>query len=193
MGDNEEIDLLTLPIMIIGDGGVGKTCLISVYAGKPLNGPLYIPTVLDTYHATIKVNQRECNIELYDTAFCGDMSMFKQLMLPKAEALMMCYSTKDFLSFQNIENFWVPEIRKFSETLPFVFIGTKTDLKLTNGQKEVSKSDSETLAAKCGAFGDVHTSAFDDINVKNAFHEAYRAVFFYKNLLGIKKVCCSII
>lgn len=56
-----------LKIVIVGDGGCGKTSLLMVYA-KGDFPEKYAPSVFEKYVTTISLGGKEIKLNLYDTA-----------------------------------------------------------------------------------------------------------------------------
>ena len=68
MADTEdEEDMDVIKCVIVGDGAVGKTCLLMSYATNTFPDE-YVPTVFDNYAVTITIGDEPFMLELFDTA-----------------------------------------------------------------------------------------------------------------------------
>jgi GTPase SAR1 family protein len=54
-------DLLPFKLVVVGDGAVGKTCLLLVYA-KGSFPKDYVPTIFENYKCKVSVDKVEYNI-----------------------------------------------------------------------------------------------------------------------------------
>lgn len=73
--------LRPLKITIVGDGMVGKTCLLITYTQNEFPEE-YIPTVFDNHACTIQVDDKEYSLTLWDTAGQEDYERLRPLSYP---------------------------------------------------------------------------------------------------------------
>ena len=71
----------TLKCVVVGDGGVGKTCLLSVYANDEFPKE-YVPTIRDNFRMHLQVGDSMRELELYDTAGQEGYSKLRPLSYP---------------------------------------------------------------------------------------------------------------
>ena len=62
----EDMDIPEFKFIAVGDGAVGKTCLLIAYTTGKFPS-MYVPTVFDNYNCTVSVDGRLCRIGLCDT------------------------------------------------------------------------------------------------------------------------------
>ena len=184
--------------VVVGDGGVGKTCLLVSYSTNAFPGE-YIPTVFDSYSkAVITENLPPINLHLWDTAGQEDYRKLRPLAYPQTDVFLVCFSLTDRTSFQNVESTWVPEICEYCPKTPFVIVGLKKDLRDVSGG--VSVDEGNSLAKKVNANCYVECSSLKSWNVDDVFESAMKLAIFSQSQLGVitedekeKERCCILI
>eukprot|EP01083_Nonionella_stella_P051257 136091_1 len=180
--------------VVVGDGAVGKTCLLISYTTNAFPGE-YIPTVFDNYSANVMVDGRPINLGLWDTAGQEDYDRLRPLSYPQTDVFLVCYATNSRHSFMNVKNKWVPEISHHAPRVPIILIGTKSDLRDDDGHgsasrdKLVSEDEAETLGKDIKAVKVVECSALTQKNLKLVFDEAIRAALCKNKFKKSKKKC----
>ncbi|QQP34881.1 Cdc42 -like protein [Caligus rogercresseyi] len=165
----------TIKCVVVGDGAVGKTCLLISYTTNKFPSE-YVPTVFDNY--------APYTLGLFDTAGQEDYDRLRPLSYPQTDVFLVCYSVVSPSSYENVREKWVPEISHHCQTTPFLLVGTQIDLrddpptldKLTkNKQKPLSLEIGEKLAKELKAVRYVECSALTQKGLKNVFDEAILA------------------
>ncbi|EDW84787.1 uncharacterized protein Dwil_GK14302 [Drosophila willistoni] len=163
-----------LKITIVGDGMVGKTCMLITYTQNEFPEE-YVPTVFDNHACNIQVDDHEYNLTLWDTAGQEDYERLRPLSYPNTNCFLLCYSISSRTSFENIKSKWWPEIRHYSNNVPVVLVGTKLDLRIPQSEKFVTLQEGRRLRKEIHAYSLVECSAKKKQNLSLVFEEAVRA------------------
>ncbi|KAG2470751.1 RHOF protein, partial [Polypterus senegalus] len=175
-----------LKIVIVGDGGCGKTSLLMVYA-KGDFPEKYAPSVFEKYVTKIKVGSKEINLNLYDTAGQEDYDRLRPLSYQNANLVMVCYDVTNPTSFDNILIKWYPEVNHFCRGVPIILIGCKTDLRKdkerlrklkTLEQEPITYLQGEETRKKINAEMYLECSAKFRENVEDIFQEATKTALY---------------
>ncbi|GAA5917404.1 hypothetical protein JCM5296_000208 [Sporobolomyces johnsonii] len=190
----------------VGDGGVGKTCLLIVYSQKRFPTD-YVPTVFENYVLNKQYENKIVEFALWDTAGQEEYDRLRPLSYPETDVIFICFAVDFPVSLENIEDKWYPEVAHFCEGVPIVLIATKTDLRTdqraldllkAQGRHPVTPAEGAAVAKTIGArYAEV--SAMTGQGVEEVFDLALREAMKGRGgpmgtvKVGKKKVKCTIL
>ncbi|RVE70897.1 hypothetical protein OJAV_G00068580 [Oryzias javanicus] len=179
----ESTEMQTIKCVVVGDGAVGKTCLLISYTTNKFPSE-YVPTVFDNYAVTVMIGGEPYTLGLFDTAGQEDYDRLRPLSYPQTDVFLVCFSVVSPSSFENVKEKWVPEITHHCPKTPFLLVGTQIDLRddpstveklAKNKQKPITPETAEKLARDLKAVKYVECSALTQKGLKNVFDEAILA------------------
>ena len=165
---------LTFKIIIIGDSGVGKSCL-AIRALKNIFESLYQPTIgFEFMSSYIKIDGKIIKLQIWDT--CGQ-EVYRSLISSfynNASLAIMVYSINNENSFNNLD-FWLNEIRtKANPDINIILIGNKNDLE---NERKIPKDLGQEFSDNNGLNLFFESSAKTGFNVKQLFIEASKILY----------------
>jgi len=165
----------SLKCVIVGDGAVGKTCMLMSYSSNSFPEE-YVPTVFDNYNTTIMINNTPYNLGLWDTAGQEEYDRLRALCYPQTDVFLICYSVVSPDSFENVKTRWFPELKHHCPGTPCILVGTKSDLKKDSKYSGslVSKDLVEQLRKELGINIALECSALNQDGLKEVFDDAAR-------------------
>jgi small GTP-binding protein len=157
-------------VVLIGEAGVGKTCLISRYVSdsfdehsKTTDGASYVAK-------TIYSEEYDCflQFDIWDTAGQEKFRSISKFFYRDAAIILFVYDITNKDSFDAYENYWRNEIKVHGDkNVILAIVGNKSDLyeneKVTDEQ---AKEYAYSINSNCYL-----TSARNNVGIKNMFEE----------------------
>eukprot|EP01121_Diplochlamys_sp_Union-15-3_P009695 TRINITY_DN264_c0_g2_i2.p1 TRINITY_DN264_c0_g2~~TRINITY_DN264_c0_g2_i2.p1 ORF type:complete len:204 (+),score=39.47 TRINITY_DN264_c0_g2_i2:32-613(+) len=175
-----------IKLVVVGDGAVGKTCLLIAYANNKFPED-YVPTVFDNYVVNLSAGDKTIELGLWDTAGQEEYDRLRPLSYSNANVFLICFSVVNPVSYENVQSKWYPEIMHFCPDEPIILVGTKIDLRNDQNtidklkaanQMPINQAKGEELAKKIKAIKYLECSAKTEENLKMVFDEAVKSVLF---------------
>ncbi|ORY57718.1 GTP-binding protein ypt1 [Leucosporidium creatinivorum] len=161
---NPDYDLL-FKLLLIGDSGVGKSCLLLRFADDTYTES-YISTIgVDFKIRTIELEGKTVKLQIWDTAGQERFRTITSSYYRGAHGIIVVYDVTDADTFSNVKQ-WLQEIDRYAcEGVNKLLVGNKSDL--TNKkvvEYSVAKEFADTISVSM-----LETSAKNATNVEQAF------------------------
>jgi len=201
MSQQPEPKNTTLKFVVVGDGGVGKTCLLIAYTSDKF--PVeYVPTVFDNYKASILVDNKPITIGIWDTAGQEDYDRLRPLSYPGTDVFLLCFNVVSPTSYNNVKTKWWPEVRHYCPEAKLIVVGTKTDLRddakvlerLKNkSMAPLTKDQGEKMSKEIHALKYMECSALTQEGLKEVFDTAIQACLFADEFKKSQRRTCMLL
>ena len=171
--DSPSFDL-SFKIIIVGDQGVGKSCL-AIKASRNYFEDFYSPTVgFEFVSFNVRVQDKIIKLQIWDT--CGQ-EVYRSLIssfFRSASLAIVVYSIDTEDSFNNIEK-WLNDIKTQSNPdIKIFLIGNKADLE---DKRRLTKEQGEQLCRDHKLAYFMETSAKTGFNVQNVFIQVAKELY----------------
>ncbi|EHA47607.1 GTP-binding protein rho4 [Pyricularia oryzae 70-15] len=148
-------------IVVVGDGGCGKTCLLISYS-QGYFPEKYVPTVFENYitYPTHGSSGKTVELALWDTAGQEEYDRLRPLSYPETDLIFVCFAIDCPNSLENVMDKWYPEVLHFCPYTPLILVGLKSDLRFkktcidmlkTQGLTPVTTEQGQAVARKMNA------------------------------------------
>ena len=172
---------LSFKIIVIGDSGVGKSCLTNK-ATKNIFNDNYNATVgFEFFTFNVRISDKIIKLQIWDT--CGQ-ELYRSLITNfyrNSSLALIVFAVNNRESFDDID-MWLRELRTHSNPDVKIFlIGNKIDLE---DERKITKGEAEEYAKNNNLNKYVETSAKTGINAQDTFIDV--AYLLYEDYLKYK-------
>jgi len=167
-------------LVLIGDSGVGKSCLLLRFADDSFTDS-YISTIgVDFRFRTVNIENKTVKLQIWDTAGQERFRTITSAYYRGAHGIIMVYDVTNYESFEHVEE-WLNEVnRHASESTLKLLVGNKADL---NDDKKVDTDEAKKFADGL-SISFLETSAKNATNVEAAFLTMAKQLIEAKELIG---------
>ena len=164
MENSEQPDFL-FKMLLIGNSGVGKSCLLVRYAENSFNENFFNTIGVDFKIKTIALDNQNIKLQIWDTAGQERFRTLTASYYRGAHGIIVVYDVTDRDTFENVRQ-WMQEIDKFAtDSVCKIIIGNKCDLA---DARKVTTEEGQELAQQYNV-PFLETSARSDVGVENCF------------------------
>ena len=107
---SEKCDL-KCKIILVGESGVGKTCIISRFVENIFQPNVYTTVTASFSKKCQKFNDKLIELNLWDTMGTEKYRSFTKLYYVNTDVAILVYDITDRKSFEEMKTFWYKEIK----------------------------------------------------------------------------------
>jgi len=161
---NRQYDHL-FKFLLIGDSGVGKTCILFRFSDDAFNTTFISTIGIDFKIKTVDINGKKVKLQIWDTAGQERFHTITTSYYRGANGIMLVYDITNPKSFDNIEK-WLKNITDHaSDDVERLLLANKADME---EQRMISTAKGAELA-QANRIKFFETSAKSNANVNEAF------------------------
>jgi Ras-related protein Rab-2A len=156
-------------IIIVGDTGVGKSCLLLRLSENTFNEQHNVTIGVEFGTKSIKVDNVPIKLQIWDTAGQESFRSITRSFYRRADGVLLVFDATARHTFDNCK-FWLEEIRQNSSNDVVIYLlANQIDLVTSGETREVSTEEGKNFVARNNLSGYGETSARNGINVNEAF------------------------
>lgn len=165
-----------IKVIIIGEAGVGKTSLVKKFVSGRFTSDYRVSIGANLFVKELILNSDvDVSIQIWDIAGQEKWVKMRHLYYRGAHGALIVGDLTRGNTFEQLKEFWNPDLKKFCGDIPKILVVNKVDL-----EPIVSNSDIEKLAQNINVKATISTSAKNGQNVEEAFHQIAEAIITSK-------------
>ena len=141
----------SIKIILIGNSGVGKTCISQRYikGNKDIDLNPNSTVGASYFQKFIEIDGKSISVDIWDTAGQEKYRSMGKMFYKEAHIVLFIYDITNKESFKELQEIWYNEITENGEkNVVFVVVGNKSDLFLN---EQVKEEDAREWAEQIGA------------------------------------------
>jgi len=161
-------------VVLLGDSGVGKTCIISRYISGAFDQNS--PTTNGASYASkiVEITNKSVSLDIWDTAGQEKYKSLTKFFYKDAKVAILVYDITQKESFTNMKQYWYEQLKEFgSKDIIIGVAGNKCDM---YEKEDVSENEGKEFAEQIGAFFEM-TSAKNNTGINDLFMNAAQRFF----------------
>ena len=167
------IEKIKLKIIIIGEYAVGKTSLVKKFVSGQFSKDYRTSIGTNIYTKKIMLEKnRDVILQLWDIAGQERWINMRHSYYSGAKGVIIVGDLTRRNTFNQIEKFWVPDIKQYCPNAPIILIANKRDLSSKLGEQEIN-----SLSKRINAKSEFFTSAKTGENVELVFEIISKQAF----------------
>ena len=165
-------------LVIIGDSGVGKSCLLLRFADDTFTENFYSTIGVDFRFKCLEIGDRKCKLQIWDTAGQERFKTVTSAYYRGADGIIIVFDQTDKDSYNNVQN-WIEDISRYSTDDPVKIIFANKD-DISQEKKSVDNEDIIELEKRTG-LEIIKTSAKTGDKVTYAFEKLTQKLLLERN------------
>ena len=160
--------------IIIGDSGLGKSCLLLQFTDKRFQSGHDLTIGVDFGVRMINIESKQIKLQIWDTTGGESFKSVTRSYYRGSAVALLVYDITKRDTFNHLTT-WLEEARQYgnNSNMVFMLIGNKSDLK---ANRDVKRQEGEAFAREHGLIF-IETSAKTATNVEETFVNTAREIY----------------
>ena len=174
MEEDDKKNPLSIKTTLIGDSGVGKTCIIRRYISNEFSDDLMSTNGVSYSKRELIIGDRKVQIDLWDTAGQEEYRALGKHFYKDSYIVLLVYNITNRESFDNLKNVWYEDLSKYGEEFKVLaIVANKCDL---YEQEAIPEKEARAFAKEKNAIF-MNVSAKNGDNIDNLFDLCLKKYF----------------